>query len=172
MKITRTLFDELLVVEIPPFLDHRGSLSKVITSEYMRQLSMQVDDVYITKSDKHVLRGLHYQTEPHGQVKLVSCLSGSMIDIALDIRPNSATFGKVFFIELSASGISVLVPRGFAHATFSKAHNTLALSVCSGNYLPQFESGYNPLSLDLDIFPSHDSIIISDKDKNLPLFHL
>jgi len=163
-------FPGILRIEAKPFSDQRGLLKKLYTSEWTSILPFDIGDIYTTTSDLNVLRGLHYQKTPYGQAKLVSCLHGLMIDIALDIRQNSPTFGKVHLEELNPhDGCSVLVPPGFAHGTFALCDDTISVSVCAGPYLPRHERGFHPLSLKA-LLGLSNAPILSLKDPQLPAF--
>jgi dTDP-4-dehydrorhamnose 3,5-epimerase len=114
-----------------------------------------------------VIRGLHHQKAPYGQAKLVSCLSGSFVDVAVDLREGSQTFGKVFSYKLVAgSNDALLIPAGFSHGTLSLEDNTTMLSICSGRYMPEHEAGVDMKSIELPFDTTMS--IVSIKDRALP----
>uniref|UniRef100_UPI004047CD6A dTDP-4-dehydrorhamnose 3,5-epimerase family protein n=1 Tax=Flavobacterium sp. TaxID=239 RepID=UPI004047CD6A len=167
MKYTQTAFSDLLIIKNKSFNDDRGSLKKFFYSDFFIQFNFKVDDIYTTKSNKNTIRGVHHQVAPYGQAKLVTCLSGSFLDIAVDLRQGSRTYGKVFTYKLVAgSDDQLLIPAGFSHGTLSLEDNTTMLSICSGKYLPEHESGINMKSIDLPYDTSMSSI--SAKDIALP----
>jgi len=120
-----------------------------------------------------VIRGLHYQLDPHPQTKLVRVLQGKILDIAVDIRQGSPTFGKYVSVELSADNKrQLLVPRGFAHG-FSVLSDTAEVSYkCDGLYDKASEGGirFDDPQLNIDWRLPLDKAIVSSKDKDLPLF--
>ena len=167
MLYSKTEFKDLLIIKYRNFNDYRGNLKKYFYSAFFDELNFKVDDVYTTNSNKNIIRGMHHQINPYGQAKLISCISGSFLDIAIDLRSESNTYGKIFQHVLNNDcNESILVPAGFSHGTFSFEDNTTMLSICSGNYLPEYESGIRMKTLSLD-FNISDGIE-SEKDKALP----
>ena len=167
MKFSQTEFDDLLVIKNSSFRDVRGCLKKFFYSDFFIQFNFKVDDIYTTISKENTIRGIHHQISPYGQAKLVTCLSGSFLDVAVDLRKGRQTYGKVFTYKLVAdSDDQLLIPAGFSHGTLSLEDNTTMLSICSGRYLPEFESGINMKSIDLPYDTSRS--IISTKDIALP----
>ena len=167
MKYTETEFNGLVVLKNRSFEDDRGCLTKFFYSDFFAKFDFRVDDIYKTTSHKNVVRGLHHQQAPHGQAKLVSCLSGSFLDVAVDLRDFSHTYGKVFSYKLIAgSDDALLIPAGFSHGTLSLEDNTTMLSICSGRYMPEHEAGVNIRSIELPYDTSMS--ILSVKDQALP----
>lgn len=167
MIYANTDFKDLIVLKNRSFKDDRGSLVKFFYSDFFVKLNFRVDDIYTTTSNKNIIRGVHHQKAPYGQAKLITCLSGSFIDVGVDLRPDSETYGKVFSYKLVAgSDDTVLLPAGFSHGTLSLEDNTTMLSICSGRYLPEHEAGINMKSIDLPYDTSMS--IISIKDRALP----
>jgi len=167
MKYTQTEFADLLVIKNRYFKDDRGNLKKYFYSDFFVKLNFKVDDIYTTTSNKNTIRGVHHQIAPYGQAKLVTCLTGAFLDIAVDLRKGSQTYGKVFTYKLVAgSDDQLLIPAGFSHGTLSLEDNTTMLSVCSGRYLPEHEGGINMKSIDLPYDTSMSNI--SAKDSALP----
>ena len=167
MKYTKTEFKDLIILKNRFFRDDRGFLTKFFYSDFFVKLNFRVDDIYTTTSHKNVIRGLHHQKAPYGQTKLVSCLSGSFVDVAVDLREGSQTFGKGFSYKLVAgSNDALLIPAGFSHGTLSLEDNTTMLSICSGRYMPEHETGVDMKSIELQ----HDTTmcIVSIKDRALP----
>jgi len=167
MKYEETDFKDLLLIKNNIFEDLRGNLTKFFFSDFFKKFNFKVDDIYSTTSSKNVVRGLHHQKSPYGQSKLVTCLSGSFVDIAVDLREKSQTYGRIFTYKLqSGSCDSLLIPSGFSHGTFSLEDGTTMLSICSGIYLPEHESGIDMKSIDLPF--DMELAVISEKDKSLP----
>ena len=122
-------------------------------------------------SSKGVLRGLHYQTGEHAQAKLVRVLQGEVLDVAVDIRPNSSTYGQYVSTILSAENqTQFFIPRGFAHGFLVLSETATFFYKCDNFYDKESEGGiiYNDPILNVDWqFPIAD-MLISEKDKNLP----
>jgi dTDP-4-dehydrorhamnose 3,5-epimerase len=121
-----------------------------------------------------VIRGLHYQLDPYAQTKLIRVLSGSILDVAVDIRKNSPTYGKVYTIELSAENKKqLLVPKGFAHG-YSVISNTAEVFYkCDEFYNKESEGSiaYNDATLNIDWGVDKNKAIVSDKDLKHPGLH-
>lgn len=126
-----------------------------------------------SKSSKGVLRGLHFQIEDYAQAKLVSVVEGKVLDVAVDIRPNSKTFGKHIALILDAKSHKQLyIPRGFAHGFLTLEDDTVFSYKCDNYYNKDFERGiiYNDKTLDIDWSFSQKELILSKKDRSLPTF--
>ena len=124
-------------------------------------------------SNKGVLRGLHFQTGAFDQAKLLRVVKGSALDVCVDIRPNSRTFGKYFSIILdSIDHKQLFIPRGFAHGFLALEDHTIFNYKCDNYYSKNHESGllYNDPSLDIDWNFPMNNIVLSEKDKQLPTF--
>lgn len=123
-----------------------------------------------SKSSKHVLRGLHYQAKPFGQAKLVRCSKGKIFDVAVDIRPNSKTFGEYVKVELSEDNKQMLfIPEGFAHGFVVMSEEAELLYKASGEYNPQADRGILWNDKDININWEIDfEPILSEKDTKQP----
>ena len=115
MKINKTFIEDLLIIEPQLFKDDRGFFY-----ESYNKNNLDINIVFVqdneSKSYKGVIRGLHFQAPPFEQTKLVRCVSGNILDVAVDLRTNSKTYGKSFSIELSSeNNRQLFVPKGFAH---------------------------------------------------------
>ena len=123
-----------------------------------------------SKSVKGVLRGLHYQANPYGQAKIVRCVKGRIFDIAVDIRPNSDTFGKYVKVELSEENKHMFyIPVGFAHGFVALSDEVEILYKASGEYAPQADRGVLWCDKDINIDWEIDfNPILSEKDKKQP----
>ncbi len=125
------------------------------------------------KSVYGVIRGLHYQLPPYAQAKLVRVIKGKIIDVALDIRPGSPTFGQYFVIELSEDNhLQLFIPKGFAHGYAVLSDEAVVFYKTDEYYNPQAEAGiyYADPDLGIDWAIAEKDRIISDKDKKLPPF--
>ncbi len=124
-------------------------------------------------STKGVLRGLHYQTGAYAQAKLVRVISGEVLDVAVDIRPDSATFGKHVSVLLSADNQKqFFIPRGFAHGFLVLSETATFFYKCDNFYNKKSEGGiiYNDSNLNIDWQFQENELIISEKDKVQPRF--
>jgi dTDP-4-dehydrorhamnose 3,5-epimerase len=178
MKLERNFSFERL--EIPDvflikprvFKDERGILSQVYIEEDFFENGIKtkfVQDIY-TVSKKNVVRGLHFQTKPKEQAKLVQCLKGKVLDIAVDIRKNSKTFGKYVSCILSEYNKNIIyIPEGFAHGFLTLEDNSLLLYKISNKHYDEYQSGIIWNDKDININWGISEPILSDKDKNLPI---
>ena len=173
MKINKTFIENLLIIEPPLFKDHRGffyeSYNKKNLDKIIKIAFIQDNE---SKSNKGVVRGLHFQLPPFEQTKLVRCVSGEVLDVAVDLRTNSKTYGKSFSIELSSENNKQLfVPKGFAHGFQVLSETAIVNYKVDSFYNPKSDSGIiwndKDLSIDwnLDIKP-----ILSVKDLKLISF--
>lgn len=165
----------LLVITPKKFGDERGFFSEVYNAKSLQEAGFTrefVQDNQSLSAEQGVIRGLHFQTPPYAQDKLVRVLRGSILDIAVDLRPNSATYGKHFGIELSADNWKqLLVPIGFAHAFCTLEPNTEVAYKVSDYYAPDHDAGlrYDDPDLAID-WPLTGNAILSQKDQELPAF--
>ena len=173
MEILLTPFAGLKIVQLKIYHDNRGFFVERFNKKLFQDLGLPVD--YF--QDNHslsapsVIRGLHFQNNP-SQAKLVGCLRGKILDVAVDIRKNSPTFGKYFSIELSAeNGKLLFIPAGFAHgfAVLGDEPADVMYKV-DNQFSKEGDGGIRFNDPDLKIDWQIVNPIISDKDKNLPLF--
>ena len=151
MKINKTFIEDLLIIEPQLFKDERGFFYESYNKKNLDKNIVFVQDNE-SKSYKGVIRGLHFQAPPFEQTKLVRCVSGNILDVAVDLRTNSKTYGMSFSIELSSENNKQLfVPKGFAHGFQALSEEAIV------NY--KVDNYYNPKS---------DSVIIWD-DKDLSI---
>lgn len=175
MTITHTPIEGLLIIQPRIFSDARGYFFESFNAEALSRQGVNFNPVQDneSKSVRGVIRGLHYQLDPHPQSKLIRVVEGCIFDVALDLRKNSATFGQWFGLELDAdSKKQFLIPRGFAHG-FSVLSNTATVQYkCDSTYNPAMERGISIMDPDIGIDWKIDrqSCIISDKDMKNPLF--
>ncbi len=178
MKIEETYLKGCYVITPKVFEDSRGFFYESFNKKLFNKLiGIEVDFVQdnISKSSKGVLRGLHFQKGQYAQAKLVKVLKGKVLDVCVDIRPNSNTFGKHFSIVLDAENHQQLyVSRGFAHGFHVLEDETLFSYKCDNFYNKNAESGiiYNDVDLDIDWQYSEENIVLSEKDKKLPSFKM
>jgi dTDP-4-dehydrorhamnose 3,5-epimerase len=173
MKINKTFIKDLLIIEPQLFKDDRGFFYE---SYNKNNLDKVINIVFVqdneSKSNKGVVRGLHFQLPPFEQTKLVRCVSGKILDVVVDLRINSKTYGKSFSIELSSeNNKQLLIPKGFAHGFQVLSEDAIVNYKVDNFYNPKSDSGIiwndKDLSIDwnLDIKP-----VLSEKDLKLDLF--
>lgn len=173
MKIIQTDIKDLLIVEPTVWQDERGYFFESFRLDKLAEAGLnynwlQENEAY---SQFGVIRGLHFQKGASAQAKLVRVISGEVLDVAVDLRPNSVSFQKVFSIRLSGENKKqLLVPRGFAHGYAVLSKEAIFSYKCDNYYDPREESGVHFLDpvLNIDwIIPANDRIV-ADKDKNWP----
>lgn len=176
MELIRTPLDGCLVLEPNVFFDKRGSFQEIYQKKQFNQvLGYEVNFVQDNESysTKGTLRGLHFQKGEFAQAKLVRVTQGTVLDVAVDIRKNSPSFGKYFSIELSAENHRQLfLPRGFAHGFVVLSDSAIFSYKCDNYYNKEAEGGiiFNDPELSINWQLSMDQIQISDKDSKLPQF--
>jgi dTDP-4-dehydrorhamnose 3,5-epimerase len=175
MNVIKTELEGLLIIEPKVFEDDRGYFFESFNEN--KYIEAGIENKWVqdnqSKSSYGVVRGLHYQLEPYAQTKLVRVLLGRIIDMAVDIRKESPTFGKWIKVELSEENKrQLLVPKGFAHGFAVISEIAVVLYKCDKFYNPQAERGiiFNDNTLNIDWGLNPDNIIVSDKDKMLPEF--
>ena len=175
MEITKTSIEGLLIIKPKVFEDDRGYFMESYKDSFIKESFPDIHFVQDneSKSSYGVLRGLHFQKPPFEQTKLVRVIQGEVLDVAVDLRKDSETYGKWESIILSGENKKqFLVPKGFAHG-FIVISDTAIFSYKVDNiYAPDYDSGiiYNDQYLNIDWRLSKDDIIISEKDKSLSNF--
>jgi len=175
MKVIKTEFGDLFIIEPTVLGDERGYFME--SYNYKRLCENGIDYKFVqdnqSRSKKGVLRGLHFQNAPHAQAKLVRVISGTILDIVVDIRSDKATFKKSFILEMSGENKKqLLVPSGFAHGFLVMSDYAEVLYKTDEYYHPESEGGINIAdpSLGLQHLLKDGEVILSEKDRNLPLF--
>lgn len=175
MNVVKTDFDDLYVLEPIVHGDERGFFMESYNFKKMKEVGLGFDFVQDnqSRSKKGVLRGLHFQNNPHAQTKLIRVLAGAILDIVVDLRVEKSTYKQCMVLELSASDHKqLLVPKGFAHGFLVLSEFADVLYKTDDYYHPASESGINFLdpALGLTQFLKGIEITLSEKDKNLPFF--
>ncbi len=173
MPFITTNLPGLLVYEPKVFEDSRGYFFESYNADSFKKEGVEIVFVQDNQSSSSfgVIRGLHYQLNPHAQTKLVRVLSGKILDVAVDIRKGSPTFGQSFTIELSAENKKqLLVPHGFAHGFSVLSERAEVMYKCDNFYNKSSEGGirFDDPALGIDWKIPAGQAIISDKDKVLP----
>ncbi|MGB0891253.1 MAG: dTDP-4-dehydrorhamnose 3,5-epimerase [Flavobacteriaceae bacterium] len=175
MIVKETNLKGCFVIEPKIFGDERGYFFESFNKEKFKDLTgIEIEFVQDNEafSNRGVLRGLHFQKGEFAQAKLVRVVKGKVLDVVVDVRPNSKTYGQSFSIILSEENKKQLfVPRGFAHGYAVIEDNTVFVYKCDNYYYPQAEGGiiYNDSSLNIDWLLNKDEVLLSGKDKMLPL---
>ena len=174
MKEISTDIKDLLLFEPKKFIDHRGFFSETYNLSMMEKLKNVkfVQDNQSLSKQKYTFRGLHFQKPPYEQGKLIRVLNGKILDIVVDIRKSSSTFGQFRKFELSKDNwLQLYVPPGFAHGFLTLDDNTEVLYKVTNYYSPQNDLGINIFdkSLNIQLPVSKNHIILSDKDLTQPI---
>jgi dTDP-4-dehydrorhamnose 3,5-epimerase len=174
MKLTPLGIAGAWVAESPVWNDERGFFREWFKSEKVETIigrSFLVEQANISLSSAGTLRGIHYSMAPRGQAKWITCVSGSIQDVIVDIRPESKTFGQWLDVELkSDSGKALFISEGIGHGFLALADNTAVVYMVSTPYSPTDEYAINPIDEEIGIKWAMDliSLKISDKDKSAP----
>jgi len=171
MKFTRTDIKDVVIIEPQVHGDDRGYFVETFRADKLEEfLGYKINFCQDneSKSSKGVLRGLHYQLSPAAQTKLVRVIEGSVLDVAVDIRKGSPTFGKHVSVKLSGENKKqLLVPRGFAHGFIVLEENTTFAYKVDNYYSPQNDRGiaFDDKDLDIDWILNTSELNLSEKDK-------
>ena len=176
MTVTETQLEGCFIIEPQVFEDHRGYFFEVFNQHQFNTLiGSDINFVQDNESasTKGVLRGLHYQTGAYAQAKLVRVIEGSVLDVVVDLRQDSKTYGDHFSLELSDSNKQQLfIPRGFAHGFIVLSETAIFSYKCDNYYNSASEGGiiYKDQTLNINWQLHEDQFIISEKDLKLPSF--
>lgn len=175
MKVIKTDIEGVVIIEPRIFEDERGYFFEAFSE---REFAEQVCDCKFvqdneSRSSYGVVRGLHFQQSPHAQSKLVRVIKGRVLDVAVDIRQGSPTFGKHIAVELSDENHrQVFIPRGFAHGYAVLSDEAIFTYKCDNYYAPKSEGAiaWNDSTLAIDWQIPAEDVILSEKDKKHPAF--
>lgn len=174
MEFTRTNIPDVVIIQPKVHGDSRGYFVETFRADKLEEfLGYKINFCQDneSKSSKGVLRGLHYQLHPAAQTKLVRVIQGKVLDVAVDIRKNSPTFGQHVAVELSSENKKqLLVPRGFAHGFVVLEDDTVFAYKVDNYYSPENDRGiaFDDASLSIDWILNHDELQLSDKDTKQP----
>lgn len=176
MKFIETPLVGAYVVEMEPIADNRGYFARSYCEREFVERGLKVPFVQCNVSYNHqrgTIRGMHYQREPHGETKLIRCIRGAIYDVIVDIRPESASYGKWYGVELCSSNQRMLyVPDGFAHG-FQTLENETEVFYQMGNFfVPESSEGLRWDDPVIGIEWPLPCSVISDKDQSYPGFRL
>lgn len=175
MEIIKTPIKDLVVIKPRVFSDARGFFFETYNEERYREagITQQFVQDNMSKSSYGVVRGLHFQKPPYSQAKLVQVIEGAVLDVAVDLRSDSATYGQWYAVELTSENhLQFLIPRGFAHGFAVLSETAIFTYKCDNLYHPESEGGiiYNDPTLNIDWGIPADKALISEKDTKHPLF--
>ncbi|MFA1549857.1 dTDP-4-dehydrorhamnose 3,5-epimerase family protein [Actinomadura chokoriensis] len=172
MKITPLGIEGVWMVEPVPHGDVRGLLVEAYRSDLLARVighRLEVSQVTLTVSARDALRGVHFADVPVGQAKYVSCLRGAVLDVIVDVRVGSPTFGCWEAVRLDpVDRLAVYISEGLGHAYYALEDDTTVSYLCSTPYTPERERDVHPLDTELNIEWPSESPIISEKDARAP----
>lgn len=171
MKLIRTEIEGLLIIEPTVFADERGYFFESFRLDKLQEFGVQEKFVQDneSKSQKGVLRGLHFQRNPHAQGKLVKVVKGGVLDVAVDIRKDSPTFGQWFSHELNENNKTMLwIPPGFAHGFLTLQDDTIFQYKCTNYYNKESEGSIRYNDPDINITWNIENPLVSEKDQQAP----
>ena len=176
LQITALAIPEVKLIQCERFGDQRGFFSETYRKSALSDIGIDIDfvqDNHSHSASAGTVRGLHFQTPPHGQTKLVRVIRGRIFDVAVDVRRGSPTYGHYVSAELSATnGMQILVPVGFAHGLMTLDPDTEVLYKVCGPYAPDHDAGlaWNDPTIGI-LWPELKTAhILSSKDLNLAPF--
>jgi dTDP-4-dehydrorhamnose 3,5-epimerase len=176
MKVTETHLKGCFIIEPQVFVDERGCFFESFNQKnFEKKTGLKVNFVQDNQSisQRGVIRGLHLQKGEFAQAKLMRVIKGRVLDVAVDLRKDSPTFGKHFSIELSCENNKQLfIPKGFAHGFSVLEDDTIFAYKCDHYYNKESEGGvvYNDKELDIDWKLNKEEIVLAEKDKELKAF--
>ena len=174
MIFTETKLPGAYIIDLEPLSDERGFFARTFCQEEFKSHNLNITIAQANISynkTKGTLRGLHMQLPPSEESKLIKCIRGAIYDVIVDLRKNSATFKQWIGVELNADNHQMLyVPEGFAHGFITLENNTEVIYQMSQFYKPGSEKGFRFNDPAFDITWPMQPIVISERDKNFPLF--
>ncbi len=170
----RASLPDIVIIKPRQFSDNRGLFMETYKQSDFK--ANGIDRAFVQDNHSHsvqgVLRGLHYQTPPHAQAKLVRCLRGRIFDVAVDIRRSSPQFGQWFAYELDGQSATMLyIPEGFAHGFYTLSDEAEVLYKVTAEYAPQHDCGIRWNDPEIGIEWPDGAVYLSDRDKNHPLLN-
>lgn len=169
MKFIETQIKDLFIIENDKHNDNRGQFIKTYNEIDFQDKKISVKEIFYSHSVKNVIRGMHFQTSPKQQTKIVSVVKGEILDVVLDMRPQSKTFGQYFETILSDSNnLSLYAPKDFAHGFLVLSEYATVLYASDNEFDYEYDSGvrYDSFGYDWKVL----NPIISDKDRSLRNF--
>ncbi len=172
MNIVKTDIEDVLIIELKVFGDHRGWFTETYSKEKFKELGIDIDfiqDNHSLSAENGTLRGLHFQLEPKAQTKLVRCTKGEILDVAVDLRKNSPTYKKWVGVKLSDDNKKqLLVPKGFAHGFLTLTDDAEVQYKVDEYYSPENDRCIRFDDPEIGVDWGIENPILSDKDFNAP----
>jgi len=165
MKFIPTKLADAFIIDLSSFDDARGNFTKTFHNSDFKEngIHFTLKESYFSVSKKEVIRGMHFQTPPHQHSKIVFCPKGAIMDVIIDLRKNSATYGHYFAQELSAHNhLAFYIPQGFAHGFKALSDDAITYYLVSSEYSKEHDTGirYDSFNYDWDI----KNPVISERD--------
>ena len=175
MKFTKTKIEGVIIIEPRVFEDERGYFLESYNEKEFEKAIGKVSFVQDneSKSSKGVLRGLHFQKPPYSQAKLVRCIEGKVLDVVVDIRKNSKTYGQYVAVELSGENKKqVFIPKGFAHGFLVLSESATFAYKVDNSYAPEYDAGirWDDSMLNIQWGVNESEVMVSEKDAEFPFF--
>jgi dTDP-4-dehydrorhamnose 3,5-epimerase len=172
MNFSRTKLEGIYIIDTDIFSDDRGSFIKTYHESFFAEVGIKLDlkESFYSISRKNVIRGMHFQVPPHDYTKVVYVTSGEVVDVILDVRANSPTYGEYFSVKLSSENAKqVYMPQGFAHGFAVLSDSATVIYLQTAAYASEHDTGvrWDSFGLDWGI----DNPIISERDRMLPLLN-
>ena len=170
MKIKKTKFKGLLEIKFDRHSDKRGNFIKIFNKNNSKFFTNTCYESYLSVSKKGVVRGLHGQRDKYSQDKLIYCIKGELLDLAVDVRKGSKTYGKLYKKKISSRDTTaILIPKGFVHGIISLKNDTIVINYCSMPYNKKKEFGIRLDSLPIKF--KNIKLIVTKKDRMLPKYN-
>ena len=169
MKLIKEYHSGVKLLKVPFFRDNRGSFCKIYNNNLFKSISIDFapEEHFYSISKKNVLRGMHFQIEKASHCKLISCISGQILDVIVDVRKSSKYFNKPLSFELKGeSGLALFIPKGFAHGFLSISQISIVQYMVSRSYEPKLDKGIKWNSIDFE-WPCKNPLI-SSRDSEHP----
>ncbi len=165
----KSILNGAFVITLPAFYDDRGSFIKSFHTSTLEEqgVNFELKESYFSLSKKDVIRGMHFQTPPHHHAKVVFCPQGAILDVIVDLRKDSKTYGQYYAQELTAENHKAYyIPKGFAHGFKSLTDDALTYYLVSSEYTKEHDTGilYNSFDFDWEV----ENPIMSERDLSFP----
>lgn len=170
--VEKTALPEVLILTPKTFEDDRGTFFEVFSQKSLKEVGIELDvkqENHIINLKKGVIRGLHFQNDPHAQAKLVKCINGVVDDVAVDMRKGSPTYLKWVMVELSAENKKQLyLPKGFAHGVISRTDYSEIQYYVDAPYAPESDRNIRFDDAAIGVDWKEENPVLSPKDQNAP----
>lgn len=156
-------FSDIKIVKGKYFVDERGSLKKTLHGDSLEKLMPHVREVLCTTSVINTVRGMHFQESPYEISKFITCIKGEILDVFIDIRKESKTYGEYSTLRLTENDdLALFIPKGFAHGYSTITSTSTVVYLQSGDYMQSHDRSIHPESFGVDW--KVDSVLLSEKD--------